>query len=217
MPVTQSQPPNGPLVDPKTGLITYEWLQWFTNRRGVEFYPFIDLTADYPALKRSLAILQARLADDSAYTDIEVLDEAYGSTWNGSVEVPTKNALYDYLNALPTLAHGTYNPTTTNTTNATSSSAEQSQYLRVGNTVVVSGRVSVQPTLGATATLIQVSLPITATFSQFSECGGSCINPGVAGDCAAIFANTTTMNANISWVSVDTSNHNRPFILAYLI
>lgn len=33
--------------------------------------------------------------------DISVPDEAYGSGWNGSVEVPTKNAVYDKIEALP--------------------------------------------------------------------------------------------------------------------
>lgn len=52
-------------------------------------------TNAFPALKRSGAVIQIRLADDSAYTALEVLDEAYGAGWDGKVEVPTKNAVYD--------------------------------------------------------------------------------------------------------------------------
>lgn len=33
-----------------------------------------------------------------AATDVTVTDEAYGSAWNGVLEVPTKNAVYDALN-----------------------------------------------------------------------------------------------------------------------
>ncbi len=51
----------------------------------------------FPAIKRNAANLQARLADDSATTDLEVADEVYGAGWNGSVEVPTKNAVYDEI------------------------------------------------------------------------------------------------------------------------
>jgi hypothetical protein len=59
---------------------------------------FGGLTSSFPALKRSSAILQVRLADDSAHTDLEVLDEAYdATTWNASVEVPTKNAVRDKI------------------------------------------------------------------------------------------------------------------------
>lgn len=58
-------------------------------------------TSSFPALKRSSAIIQARLADDSAYTDIEVADEAYDATnWNGSLEVPTKNAIRDKIESI---------------------------------------------------------------------------------------------------------------------
>ena len=59
---------------------------------------FGGTTSSFPAIKRSSAILQARVADDSAYTDLEVLDEAYdATTWNASVEVPTKNAVRDKI------------------------------------------------------------------------------------------------------------------------
>lgn len=32
--------------------------------------------------------------------DVTVPDEAYGAGWNGSLEVPTKNALYDKIETL---------------------------------------------------------------------------------------------------------------------
>jgi len=38
--------------------------------------------------------------------DILVPDESYGVGWNGSVEVPTKNAIYDKIEALPVLSDG---------------------------------------------------------------------------------------------------------------
>lgn len=38
--------------------------------------------------------------------DISVPDEAYWVGWNGSTEVPTKNALYDKIEALPVLSDG---------------------------------------------------------------------------------------------------------------
>jgi len=57
-------------------------------------------TSSFPALKRSSANLQVRLGDDSAASDMEVADEAYGTGWNGSLEVPTKNAVYDKVNNL---------------------------------------------------------------------------------------------------------------------
>lgn len=41
-------------------------------------------------------------AGDTMTGDLVVPDEAYGSGWNGSTEVPTKNALYDKIETLST-------------------------------------------------------------------------------------------------------------------
>lgn len=48
----------------------------------------------------------ANLTDGGTFAaDISVPDEAYGSGWNGSVEVPTKNAIYDKVETItPTTA-----------------------------------------------------------------------------------------------------------------
>lgn len=68
---------------------------------GFDRLNFGGTTSSFPSLKRSTTNLIARLADDSANTDIEVLDEAYdATTWNGSNEVPTKNALRDKIETL---------------------------------------------------------------------------------------------------------------------
>lgn len=61
---------------------------------------FGGTTSSFPSLQRSTTNLIARLADNSANTDIEVLDEAYGVSWNGSNEVPTKNAVYDKIETI---------------------------------------------------------------------------------------------------------------------
>lgn len=68
--------------------------------KSTGIYTLGGVTSSFPALKRSSAILQVKLADDSAYTDLEVADEAYGAGWNGSLEVPTKNAVYDKIETL---------------------------------------------------------------------------------------------------------------------
>lgn len=52
-------------------------------------------TAAFPAIKRSTTVMQAKLANDSAFTDFEVVDTVYGAGWNGSQGAPTKNAVYD--------------------------------------------------------------------------------------------------------------------------
>lgn len=62
---------------------------------------FGGTTSSFPSLLRSSAKLVARLADNSANTDIEVLDQAYdATTWNGNNDVPTKNAVRDEIEAI---------------------------------------------------------------------------------------------------------------------
>lgn len=51
--------------------------------------------------------------------DVEVPDEAYGAGWNGSVEVPTKNALYDKIETLAGLSDGDKGDITVSSSGAT--------------------------------------------------------------------------------------------------
>ena len=68
------------------------------------------------------------------------------------------------------LAHGTYTPTFTGITNITSvaqSGAGAFRYMRVGNTVHVSGQVNLNATAGAsTATGFRITLPIASTLAS---------------------------------------------------
>ena len=67
-------------------------------------------TTSFPALGRNAANLIAKLADGSASTDLEVADEVYGAGWNGSLEVPTKNAVYDKIETLSSTSAKTLVP-----------------------------------------------------------------------------------------------------------
>lgn len=52
------------------------------------------------ALARNGAGLESRLGDNSGSSFIVVADEAYGAGWNGSLQVPTKNAVYDKIESV---------------------------------------------------------------------------------------------------------------------
>lgn len=67
---------------------------------------------------------------------------------------------------------GTYTPTLTNQLNIASSSAGVCQYMRVGNVVTVSGRVTITPTAVGTVELL-ISLPIAAPSLIADECRGT--------------------------------------------
>lgn len=180
---------------------------------------FLGSTSSFPALKRATSILQVRLADDSAYSDLEVLDEAYDvSAWNGSVEVPTKNAIRDKINALFPLdpPGGTYTPALTNVANAPTLTAYECQYLRVGNMVTVSGKLDVDPTL-AISTQIGIALPIASNLGATEDCSGVAFCPAVAGQGAAILADVANDRAQMEWVAIDLSARSMHFIFFYQV
>jgi hypothetical protein len=69
---------------------------------------------------------------------------------------------------------GTYTPTLTNIGNVSSSSASVCQYMRVGNVVTVSGRITITATSVLTATYVRLSLPVTSgAFTSYDQAGGT--------------------------------------------
>ncbi len=120
----------------------------------------------------------------------------------------------DVALTLPTAA-GVYTPTLTNTANLDASTAYECQYLRVGGTVSVWGKVSVDPTLAATATQLGISLPIASNFGAEEDCGGTAFATGIAGQGAGIRADAANDRAEMVWVSGDITNQPMYFSFGY--
>jgi hypothetical protein len=80
------------------------------------------------------------------------------------------------------LAHGTYSPGLTNTTNVAASGLQgTATYMRVGNTVHVIVRVTIDPTAAApTATQLDIALPVASNFAAATECIGMGWNETIA-------------------------------------
>lgn len=69
----------------------------------------------------------------------------------------------------------TYTPTLTNTANLDSSTTSEWQYLRVGNTVTTSGRITMDPTAAAEAsTTLGITIPIASNFGAAADATGAC-------------------------------------------
>jgi hypothetical protein len=115
------------------------------------------------------------------------------------------------------LDFGTYTPTLTNVANLDGSTAFECQWMRVGDVVTVSGFLQQDPTLTATSTSLGISLPVPSNFSGASQCGGTAVCNTVAGQCAAIFADTTNDRATFQYLSGDTSNRTMVFSFTYLV
>lgn len=114
------------------------------------------------------------------------------------------------------LAAGTYTPTLTGVTNVTATTARKCQYMRVGNTVTVSGQCEIDPT-GTGLTVIGISLPIASNFGTAFECGGVGHAPAVTGHGAAIYADATNNRAELSYVETIGSTDVMTFTFTYEI
>lgn len=110
----------------------------------------------------------------------------------------------------------TYTPTLTNVTNVAASTAFACQYMRVGNTVIVSGKVAIDPT-AAGATELGISLPVASALTQEEQLGGTAQTAAVAGEGAAIRADATNDRAALVYTAVDLTNKNWFFEFSYQV
>lgn len=109
------------------------------------------------------------------------------------------------LDGMTNVTSGTYTPTLTNVANLDSSVAYVMQWMRIGNTVTVGGKIDVNPTA---AGLVQlgISLPVASDFTGNFQCGGAAASPGVAGQSAAITGDITNNRAEMQFIAVDLNN-----------
>ena len=114
------------------------------------------------------------------------------------------------------VGYGTYTPALTNVVNLTSSGFE-CQYLQVGSTVTVGGKVNVTPTLTATTTRLGIALPIASNIGAEEDCGGTAFASGIAGQGAAIRGDATNNRAEMVWVSTDITNQPMYFTFTYQV
>ena len=109
---------------------------------------------------------------------------------------------------------GTYTPSLANTTNITSSTPFATQYMRVGNVVTVSGRVTIDPTAAGSITL-GVSLPIASTFTATGQCNGTAAN--AFGDVIQIISDATNLRATFTGTVNDAASRTYAFSFTYQI
>lgn len=115
------------------------------------------------------------------------------------------------------LGHGTYTPTLTNVANVDASTAYPCQWMRVGNTVTVSGKIDIDPTTTVTLTRVGISLPVASNFANDYECAGSGASSTVVREPIAIRADATNNRAETAYLSVSITNHSFFFTFTYQV
>jgi hypothetical protein len=118
---------------------------------------------------------------------------ANGST--GAIEFLQANRVVGSISregvaSFPNVNSGVYTPTLTNQLNASSSSASAAQWMRVGNTVTVSGEIDIATVAGdGNQAQIGLSLPVASNFTAAAQCGGTVASDLEAGRCRADVVN----------------------------
>jgi len=115
-----------------------------------------------------------------------------------------------------TITSGTYTPTLTNVTNIAASTAYECQYLRVGNTVTVSGKVDMDVTIGA-ASELGMSLPIASAMTAEENLGGTASSPAAASLVSAVRADATNDRAAFVFTAISLTNDSYWFEFTYQI
>lgn len=96
--------------------------------------------------------------------------EAYGATWDGSKDAPTKDDVYDKLEALGLFAAST-TPVASQSGDRTASVAV-SRHVRIGKLVIAYGTINVS-NAGAAGNAIRVTVPVTAAAGAVGHVVGS--------------------------------------------
>lgn len=110
---------------------------------------------------------------------------------------------------------GTYTPTLTAVTNVSAMTTAVCTWLRVGNSVTVSGVITVDPTaVGVIAW--RMSLPVSSNFTNINQCGGVASSFDYAGSYGA-FADAANDQASFRGVASDATNQFVSFHFTYQV
>ena len=113
---------------------------------------------------------------------------------------------------------GVYTPTRSAEANLDANvTMTEAQYLRVGNTVTVGGRFTADPTLTATTTSFEITLPIASNIGAAEDVSGTafCGNiVSMGGEVIGVVANDT---AKIQWKSSDVTSQIWSYIFIYQV
>jgi hypothetical protein len=159
----------------------------------LQFYPAGSTSGVKMALRRTGQLALPSYTSSTAFTGTSVATLAVTSA--GDVIT---------VDAQQTTASGTYTPTWTGLANVDSVTAFSSQYMRVGDTVTVSGWVTINATADNTPTSLSFSLPINSDTSVVNRLNGTGVEQG-GGVAACLSGYATNFGEFEVLPSVDTS------------
>jgi hypothetical protein len=159
----------------------------------LQFYPAGSTSGVKMALRRTGQLALPSYTSSSAFTGTSVATLAVDAAGDVITIAPQQ-----------TTASGTYTPTWTGLANVDSVTAFSCQYMRVGDTVTVSGWVTINATVDNTATSLSFSLPINSDTSVVNRLNGTGVEQG-GGVAACLSGYATNFGEFEVLPSVDTS------------
>jgi hypothetical protein len=133
----------------------------------LQFYPAGSTSGVKMALRRTGQLALTSYTSSSAFTGTSVATLAVDAAGDVITIAPQQ-----------VTASGTYTPTWTGLANVTSVTAFSCQYMRVGNTVTVSGWVTIDPISDNTPTSLSFSLPINSNTTSVNFLNGTGVTQG---------------------------------------
>jgi len=116
------------------------------------------------------------------------------------------------------LASGVYTPTRSAEANLDANvTMTEAQYLRVGNTVTVSGRFTADPTLTATTTSFEITLPVASNIGAAEDVAGTAFCGAIAAQGAEIIGVAANDTAKVQWKAGDITSQTWSFVFTYQV
>lgn len=115
------------------------------------------------------------------------------------------------------LDSGFYTPTLTPGDNVQSAESARCYWMRLKNTIVVSGSVTADPIHAAAVTRVGLALPVAPAFVATTQCAGAGGSSGTVGatQVAEVFADVANQRATLQWVSGGIGSQRVSFSFAY--
>lgn len=116
------------------------------------------------------------------------------------------------------LAAGVYTPTRSAEANMDANvTMTEAQYMRVGNTVTVSGRFTADPTLTATTTSFEITLPVASNIGAVEDVAGVAFCGAIAAQGAEIIGVVANDTAKVQWVAGDVTSQSWSYTFSYQV
>lgn len=116
------------------------------------------------------------------------------------------------------LAAGVYTPTRSAEANMDANvTMSEAQYHRTGNTVTVSGRFTADPTLTATTTSFEITLPVASNIGAVEDCAGVAFCGNIVSMGAEVTGSVVNNTAVITWKSTDVTSQSWSFTFSYQV